>query len=464
MRAIVLLVALLGIIGCSPITSSPPRPNIIVIITDDQNYQTVAMMPILQAELAAKGIVFDQAFTSISKCCPARTSLLRGQYTHNHQIWANQPPNGGFQRFQELRLEDSTLATWLQAAGYRTALIGKYLNGYPSETNVTYVPTGWDQWFGWWIPRNTEPLFGYYNYRINENGRDQAYGDQAADYSTDVLAQHAVDFIRDQGDQPFFLYVAPFAPHGPVIPAPRHQDLFTDAELPRPPSFNEADVSDKPSFIQARPLLTERQITNLTAYYRNHLRTLQAVDEMIGQILNALEAIDATDRTYLFFLTDNGYHLGLHREPRGKGDPYESEIRIPLIVRGPSIPAGLHADQSVVIHDLAPTIAALAGITPPEWVDGASLIPLWGAESVAWRERFVINSDRYQALRTGRYLYVEHQNGELELYDLIADPDQLDNLIGSADPALIADLAAQLAAILTCEGSECRVAEGQKTN
>ncbi|MCU0497201.1 MAG: sulfatase [Anaerolineae bacterium] len=464
MRAILLLGLLLGLIGCAPIESAASRPNIIVIITDDQNYQTIAMMPILQRELIAKGIAFEQAFTTISKCCPARTSLLRGQYTHNHQIWMNQPPNGGFERFQELRLEDSTLATWLRAAGYRTALIGKYLNGYPSANDVTYVPKGWDQWFGWWIPRNDEPLFGYYRYRINENGQDQAYGDQPSDYSTDVLAQHAVNFIRDQRDQAFFLYIAPFAPHGPVIPAPRHQNLFTDAPLPRPPSFNEADVSDKPSFIQDRPLLTADQITDLTAYYRDHLRSLQAVDELIDQILTALETIDATERTYVLFLTDNGYHWGLHREPRGKGDPYETEIRIPLIIRGPSIPAGMRSDQLVTIGDLAPTIAALTGVTVPEWVDGTSLIPLWGSESVAWRERLVINSDRYQALRTTRYLYVEHDNGERELYDLITDPDQLENIIHSADPALIADLEGQLDAILNCAGAECRTAEGQKTN
>ena len=226
------------------------QPNLILIVTDDQDLDAMAYMPQLRSLLVNQGLTFSNAFVTRSLCCPSRASILRGQYAHNHQIQSNHLPDGGFEKFTELGLDTSTIATWLQAAGYRTVLIGKYLNGIRGSS--TYVPPGWDEWYG----AVTE---AYFNYKLNENGAIVAYGRDPEDYLTDVLSGKATDFIR-RTTAPFFIYLTPHAPHEPAIPAPRHVGAFAGWIAPRPPSFNEADVSDKPTWIRDIPLLTQSEI------------------------------------------------------------------------------------------------------------------------------------------------------------------------------------------------------------
>ncbi len=436
-------------------------PNIVFVLSDDEDLGIHASMSKVKALIEDQGAVFASFFTTYPLCCPSRASILRGQYPHNTLVLGNLPPEGGFLTFRRLGLEDSTIATWLQAAGYRTAFYGKYLNGY-TETDAP--PPGWDEWDA----ANNDGYFNV-NYKLNENGEVVAYGGAPADYLTDVIAGKAVAAIRrfSAENRPFFLYVAPFAPHSPYNPAPRHKGMFENAQLPQSASFNEDDVSDKPGFIQELARLDQDQIAEITTHHRQRLESLQAVDELVATLVATLEATGELARTYLVYASDNGFHLGAHRMLEGKDTAYEEDIRVPLAMRGPGIAKGRTVSGMALNIDLAPTFAAWAGIEPPEFVDGRSLMPLLDDPSVPWRRSFLIqrlgleSDERLEpanalAIRTERYTYIAYNNGEREMYDLRADPDQLQSIEPTADEALIEALAARLTELRSCEGQQCR--------
>jgi N-acetylglucosamine-6-sulfatase len=443
------------------------KPNFIVILTDDLDVKSVEFMPKLKALLTKRGTTFSNYFVTESLCCPSRASLLRGQYPHNHQVLNNNPPEGGFEKFYKLGHEQSTIATWLKAAGYRTVLLGKYLNQYPGKEKPSYMPPGWDEWYGLLYRQDK-----YFDYRMNENGRVVSYGHQANDYGTDVLAAKTVDFIARtaaNGKQPFFIYLAPSAPHTPSTPAPRHEEEFPHATAPRTPAFDESDVSGKPAWVRNTPPLSSKKIAKIDSIYRRRLQSMLAVDEMIEKIVVALQTHGVLDQTYIFFTSDNGFHFGEHRLEAGKDTAYDEDIRVPLIVRGPGISTGRTLQQLTLNIDLAPTLAELAGVAAPSFVDGRSLRPLLtGApsSSVVWREDFVVEywphpdggvePPRYEALRTQQHLYVEYATGERELYDLRTDPYELRNLAKTAAPGLIARLSKRLAELQYCAGENCR--------
>src|SRR5215210_4858103 len=267
-----------------------PRPNILFILTDDMKASDLKYMPKTQSLLEKQGVKFENAFVSRSLCCPSRATILRGQYAHNHKVWTNVFPSGGFWKFYNQGLEDSTIATWLENDGYDTILIGKYLNPYGLDRDgrydpTTYVPPGWDKWYAW------EGTYrgGGTEYDINENGKIVTY-QRSKIHDTDLYAQTAENFIRGRtaSSPPFFMYLAPNAPHKPAYSAKRHATLFKKEPLPKPPSFNEADVSDKPKWVQNKPLLSSTQVDNLTTLYRKRLRALQSVDEMVERVVQAL--------------------------------------------------------------------------------------------------------------------------------------------------------------------------------
>jgi N-acetylglucosamine-6-sulfatase len=283
-----------------------------------------------------------------------------------------------------------------------------------------------------------------------------------------VLKRKAATFIRQQesGSKPFFMYISTKAPHGPATPAPRHQDLFPNVAAPRPPSFNEDDVSDKPSWLRSKPRLDSRQIASIDKLHRKRLQSMMAVDEMIGHLVRELETSGKLRNTYLVFTSDNGFHMGQHRLMPGKRKPYEEDIRVPLIIRGPGVPAGRTLEHMVLNNDFARTFARLARVTAPEFVDGRSLMPLLSTNPPAtsdWRLAFLVENwkgdSSYKAVRTRNSSYVEYENGERELYDLSQDPNQLHNKINTADPALLKRLSAKLAKLRGCEGVSCRAAE-----
>jgi N-acetylglucosamine-6-sulfatase len=476
------------------------RPNILFILTDDLDAKlgTLQYMPYLQKLMISQGVMFNDFLIDTPLCCPSRSSFLRGQYVHNHQVYTNGPPIGGFDQFDKLQNETSTLGTWLQQAGYRTALFGKYLNGYPDADYRGYIPPGWTDWF---VPAKGSP-YKEFNYTMNDNGKFEDHGQGKSDYMSDVLSQKTYDFIRASASDshPFFLYLSTYAPHEPATPAPRDANLFPDLKAPRTPSFNEADVSDKPPNTRADPLLTGAQIANIDQLYRNRVRSMQAVDEMMERLITTLQETGQLNNTYIIFASDNGYHLGQHRLVGGKGTAYEEDIVVPLIVRGPNVQAGVALDGYVTGNiDIAPTIADLAGVVPPSYVDGRSLVPLLSAQRPPesdWRQGYLIeyygageaesasrslasyiNLDplleppdpdlflpvaampNYLALRTPQYTYIEYQEGFRELYDLKQDPYELNNIAPTVDSNFISQLSAWLKALASCSASSCRTAD-----
>src|SRR5215204_849985 len=443
-------------VAARSVQAADTRPNIILLVLDDMRADDLAMMPAVQEFLVAQGTSFTNFFATAPGCAPARASILRGQYPHNHGVRRSDGDLGGFDRFYTLGREQSTVATWLQDAGYRTTLIGKYLNGYQSDefpvgVPATYVPPGWDEWAG--VTR--EP---YFKLQVNENGRVVQYAG-ANEYSTDVLAAKALAFVEQsaQRDAPFFLYFAPRAPHEPAQFAPRHATAFADISAPRPPSFNEADVSDKPAWMQEIPVMTEQQIHEVDTYYVARLRTLLAVDEMVDSLLDRLRTSGMLASTFFLLTSDNGYHLGEHRIVQAKGSPYEESIRIPLVVRGPGVPPGETISALASLVDLAPTFAAWADAAIPDFVDGRSLASLLaGKAEPAWRQSVPIGlyADRpegslkqpgFDAVRGEGFIYVESFTGEREYYDLTEDPYQLANQASTTSPDVIKALSDRLA-------------------
>ncbi len=441
--------------------SPAEQPNILFVLTDDLDFASIEKMPNLRYLLAEEGASFENAFVSQSLCCPSRATILTGRYAHNHQIKGNKLPDGGFEKFRDEGLEEGTIAARLQEEGYRTALFGKYFNEYPDEDDRAYVPPGWDEWYGKFDKQRAQ------NYELNENGEIISYGNETEDYYTDVLSEQATDFVRratsDPEGSPFFAWVAPTAPHLPATPAERHEDAFADEEAPRLPSFDEEDVSDKPSWLQDAAQLTEEEEAEIDEIHQKRLESMLAVDEMVGSLVEELEAAGELDNTYLIFTSDNGWIGGEHRKKMGKDRPYEEASHVPLLVRGPGIPAGSTIEQLALNTDLAPTFAELAGVEFP--ADGRSLTPLLRGEDPAWRsaillEGFVGKGERvYGAVRTESHKYVEYGNGEEELYDLEADPYEMESLHESADPSLLEDMKTKLDALRDCARDECRKAE-----
>jgi N-acetylglucosamine-6-sulfatase len=456
---------------------SDSRPNIMFILTDDMRASDLDYMPNTRNLLAKQGVKFTNAYVTRSLCCPSRATILRGQYAHNHNVWTNVAPAGGFKKFYDQGLENSTIATWLDAAGYDTILIGKYLNGYGSYrnghyshyTSTTYVPSGWDRWYGWEGPYRDADT----KYEINDNGQMVTYY-RSDIHETDLYARTAEHFLRQTASEaPFFMYLAPNVPHYPSYYAPRHADMFSDEQLPRPPSFNEDDVSDKPEWVRNETRLSSTDGDSLTNFYRDRLRALQSVDEMVERLVHTLTDTGELSNTYIVFTSDNGIQLGEHRL-RAKGTAYEEVVHVPLLVRGPGVPQGATRSQMVLNNDLAPTFADLSSTKVPSFVDGRSLKPLLSARPpVSWRRAFLIEHRRsaeehptvraipdYNAVRTSQYLYVEYPTtGEKELYNLRADPYQMNNLYASASPTLLGHLQATLDELESCAGDTCTAAE-----
>src|SRR5215208_4731301 len=464
------LVLLPGAAAQAAHDATAPRPNIVVVWSDDQTLEEMRFLPKTQALIGREGVTFTNYFDSFSLCCPTRATFLTGQYAHSNGVEGNALPSGGYYKLDSTK----TLPVWLQRAGYRTALVGKYLNQYGTR-NPAEVPPGWTDWHG-----SVDPTtYRYSNFTLNENGRLTTYcaTGTAECYSTDVYTQKAVEIIRASAPsaQPFFLWVTPLAPHSgqprdpddpPNLaspsPAPRYANRYANEPLPMPPSFNEADVSDKPRGIRNRALLGPARINAIRENYQQRAESLLAVDDMVEQIVGALRASGELGNTLLMFSSDNGFFHGEHRVPNGKVLLYEPSIHLPLLIRGPGVPRGQRRTQLAVSADWAPTILAAAHATATGRVlDGASLWPLILDPGKELGRDIVLENGpgarNFKALRTLHYKYAEYANGDRELYDLIRDPSELTNVV--ADPrnaALQAILATRLARVRDCHGAACR--------
>jgi N-acetylglucosamine-6-sulfatase len=422
------------------------RPNVIVILTDDQPEDSIpnpnAIMPFLQGRALDPNdhwVVFDHAYVNTPLCCPSRATMLTGRFAHHTGVLDNEDA-------QALD-ESSTIATWLHDAGYHTGLVGKYLNGYPFG-GAGYVPPGWDRWTA---RRQGSLVTLYYDYTLIEQTREVRYGHAQDDYSTDVLADKATAFIEQAPfDRPFFLWFAPVAPHPPWTAAPRDAGAFAGLPPPASPAFDEADVSDKPRWVRGLPGLDAAARARIVAYHRRSFAALLAVDDAVRRIMSALRARGEVEDTVIVFTTDNGFAFGEHRWVR-KSCPYDACVRVPLLIRFPGVE---HRTESAVVSavDLAPTIADLAGTTPATRFDGVSLVPILttgsreGLPGELFAEFFGDDTiPPWWEIRTRRFAYVELGTGERELYALRDDPAELVNLAGA--PAF-GDEIARLAAAL----------------
>lgn len=401
-------------------------PNIVFIMTDDQRWDSLRYMPNVRRYLADEGVEFTNAYVSNGLCCPSRATNLTGDYSHTTGVWRNIQPYGGFLSFDD----SSTLATWLNPT-YKTALMGKYLNFY---TDASYVPPGWDSWFGY--------LTGevrYYSVAASVNGVRRDFLDIPRHYTMRVLQRRAVAFIK-RSEEPFFLFLSTTAPHQPSTPDPADTKALAGWVPHRPISYNEADVSDKPSWVQALPLNGgKKDPSRWDEIYHEMARTLLSVDRSVGKIVETLEETGELTNTLIIFTSDNGLNWGEHRWFY-KDSGFEETIRVPLVVRYDALITTPRTDDHLVVNiDNAPTIAEAAGVSPT--TDGESYLSLLGDPSVPWRDSFLMEHmvtfvekhptrtvPSFCGVHTKNAKYIEYVNGEKEMYDLVADPFELENL------------------------------------
>ena len=432
------------------------RPNIIVIMTDDldelllQTALDTGLLPKLEQTFVSSGVNMTNSFVSNSECCPSRATFLSGQYTHNHGVLTNTSP------FAYPSFDDSsTIATWLNDAGYLTGFTGKYLNGYRSQKDLNddgdfddpgeqgYIPPGWF----WWQSLLDPSTYDVYGYSILNSltGGIEYYPDR---YQTEVLAEKAVSFIdtveSENDAAPFFLWVSTMAPHseespetvlcqvdtgslvidlGTIRPAPTYDGTASMITLPKTAAFNESDISDKPGWLQnfVSKQLNANEISCIQDIFRDKLESLLSVDDLISDILDALDRNGETSETVIIFTSDNGFHYGQHRLARpSKTYPYEESIRVPLYIRDLSINEARSIDLAALNNDMAPTFIDLAGGIPAQSIDGRSLLPALAATPPAsWRNRILIEHfykfvvPTYAAIRSvsgTKFTYVEYKS------------------------------------------------------
>ncbi|KUJ15587.1 arylsulfatase [Mollisia scopiformis] len=486
------------------------RPNIVFVLTDDQDVHLSSLdyMPLVKKHLLDQGTYFSKHYCTTAVCCPSRVTLWTGKAAHNTNITDVNPPYGGYPKFVVQGFNGKYLPVWLQDSGYNTYYTGKLFNVHTVENYNSPAPAGFtDSDF------LLDPFtYNYLNSTFQRKG--EAPRSYEGHYSTDVVTEKAYGFLDDavKSEKPFFLTVAPIAPHVNIymnssdvhdpnivfkfdapVSAQRHQHLFEDEKVPRTKNFN----PDQPSGANWLLKLPQQNTTNMDYndhLYRQRLRSLQAVDELVDRIFRRLETYGILDKTYIFYSSDNGYHIGQHRLQPGKSCGYEEDINVPLIVRGPGV-AKNYTTSIVTSHtDLAPTFFDLLGIPQREDFDG-STIPVTNAaiEAAKAKRREHVNVEywgfaggegkfdgtlhehnTYKAIRIigpGYNLYYSVWcNNEHELYNMDLDPDQLKNLLSRPQVAEVSNVAglpirkvvARLDALLfvlkSCKGRTCREA------
>jgi len=456
--------------------AAPGSPNIVFVLTDDLSVNLVQFMPHVQ-EMQKNGMTFANYFVTDSLCCPSRSSIFTGRYPHDTGVFKNVGKDGGYLVFRARGNEQSTFATSFSAAGYRTAFLGKYLNGYEPEQHHP-IPPGWNSWV---VAGN-----GYLEFRyvFNQDGQLVQHGFKPEDYLTDVVSELGVRFIEQNKGQPFFIEIATFAPHAPYTPAPRDANAFPGLRVPRSPAYNAPHDADAPHWLAAHPALTGADMESIDRDFRKRAQSVLAVDKMIGKLQAAVAAIGQGQNTYFFFSSDNGYHMGEYRLMPGKMTAYDTDIHVPLVVTGPRVPSGRTIGEIAENIDLCPTFTELAAATAPANVDGMSLVPLLHGETVSrWRSVTLVehhgpvrepsdpdmpsprsgNPTTYEAIRSQTALYVEYADGEKEYHDLVSDPDELRNTFSSLSSEEKASLHEILTATTNChDQNSCWAAQGAR--
>ncbi len=449
-------------------TTATSRPNIVLILLDDGEEAMVSGMPRLRAALIDKGLRFNNAFSTTPLCGPSRANILSGQFSHNTGVTGN-GSQGGYPAWAAAGYDANNIGPWLKSAGYKTGIFGKYENDYPMGSAETFVAPGWDDWRVVMSDREASND----RYTLNENGALTMYAASNNGYQADILSDRMQSFLsaaEANDSQPFFAFLSLGAPHTPTEPAARHLSAFPGAQAPRGPSFNEADISDKPRWLRDQsPLMNAATIAEIDTDYRGSLQALLAVEDAVAALFQTLDQLGESSNTYVFFTSDNGLHRGEHRLRGGKNTPYEESIRMPFYVRGPGVPEGRSIEHLAGLLDLAPTFLGLAGAPVPGSVDGMSLVPLLSSSPpalTAWRQEMLIEHPSgagtpiqipgYYGVRTQSEVYVEYDNGETEYYDLRTDPSELDNLASRSLSSALSIFSARVAALKVCRGASCR--------
>jgi N-acetylglucosamine-6-sulfatase len=457
-----------------PMAASDERPNFILVVTDDLTKKDYFDLGNNLSFFTSGGTFFRNTFVTTALCCPSRASMLTGLYAHNHRITQHVDSGTGYEQYHAEGYDRKDLPVWLKDAGYRTGLVGKYMNKYDAQSDG--VPEGWTDWYGADAPTKS--------WALNENESMDTYPQDPAapgyEPFEDVLADKALKFVADAHDsgKPFFLWYGIHAPHSPELVAPQDEDRVGTWPAYNPPGFNEREVSDKPRWVRDQPLLTPTQQQNLRQKRQERLSAMLAVSRNLERLKDKLRATGELSNTYLILTSDNGYHLGQHRLGAGKMTAYEEDMRVPLAISGPGVASG-SVKHTVLNTDLAPTIADLAEVTPKLAPDGRSFAPLLpeGRSAIdpdQFRRRFM--EENWQgtistpngpkpfpaptnfAVRGPDFIYVRYVTGETEYYDLSHDPFELTSKqVGGTYKRNLNSLWRRLR---DCQGDECRRAEG----
>jgi len=498
------------------------KPNILVVMTDDQALADVKYMPNVRKLLAQKGTQFTNAIDSFPLCCPARATFITGQYAHNHGVVGNFWPYGWY----GMKDRGNILPAWLQKSGYTTALIGKWLNGYGSLDEHGEIPKGFDTWRG----LLDVSAYDYYNYVMNQDGKLRTWGDadfarnlvkmaylqvkpgfprpgltdvlglantlfkpgywgteEEKNYSPDVTGTVTEGLIKDQAKakKPFFVWWAPSASHREDVattvlgrpgrdprPPKRYEELVKKYQLPKPPSFNEADMSGKAKKLgQTLPLLTQAKQDQLQLDYEGRIGSLLAVDDHVAKMVKLLKKTNQMKNTVIVFVSDNGWLQGEHRVPGDKFLPYEESLKVPFILAGPGVPVDRTVGVQVSNVDFAATLLQIAGAKAGRTQDGIPLIPVARNEKKTAPRALGIEAPSplflndtlpqqwdqpYTGVRTADWKFVEWKTGETELYDLKKDPYEINNVVGDpANAAIKARLQGRMKKLTSCKGKSC---------
>ena len=459
---VLVVVAASATVGAeTPARAATPRPNIVLITADDMRLDDLRWMPQTKKLIGAAGATVPTFISNHPMCCPARAEILSGRYGHNSGVLHNTGPYGGYPAW---RTPGQHVGRWLQGSGYRTALVGKFLNRWERSP---HTPPGWNR-----FNPTLRGIYKPFEIRMWHNGRPRSY---SGTHTSDLMGGFTKEYIRSfaKSGDPFFIWCSQVAPHdmlvngafGPPRPALRHRTLYQDVLPPSlaDPSFNEADVSDKPPSVRASAKQSRQEMIVL---HRARIRSLRSVDDQVKAVVDTLRQVGQLRRTYVFFLSDNGYLIGEHRQV-GKNRPYEPALRVPFLVRGPGIPAGVVRPAVYSMVDLAPTFLQIAGAQPPVVIDGRSILASLRTGVTGYGDYLIQGGDSHEpwwwrGVRSRGFVYARYSNGFEELYDRTNDPYQLRNVVD--DPAYADELARQRQRrdeLRSCTGAECWMAQGQ---
>ena len=439
------------------------------MLTDDLSLNLLQFMPHV-LEMERNGATFANYFVTDSLCCPSRSSIFTGEFPHDTGVFRNAEPDGGYGTFNAHGNEPNTFAVALQRNGYRTAMLGKYLNGY--HPSINGPATGWNEW------DVAGDGYGGFKYLLNRNGKVVFHRKRRSDYMTDVLSRIAIKFIKKSEDTPFMIEIATFAPHAPYIPAPRDARAFPELVAPRTPAFDAAPDANVARWLRGFPPLSRSDMISIDRKFRMRARSVLAIDKMIADVEAAVAAAGQEKNTYFVFSSDNGIHMGEHRLMPGKSTAFDTDIHVPLVVTGPGVAPAQVIDEIVENTDLCATFAEIAGASVPATVDGRSLVPLLRGERVpTWRTLALIehhgplselsddsdpdvpdrrsgNPPSYEAIRSRDSVYVEYDDGTREYHDYASDPYELRNSFATTPPSTKASLHDAVNALRVCHGAQ----------